>query len=462
VLVIGGDELVLAPAPPAAPAPVSRFAGARRGRHRGAGLGTGDAVRVRSSAAPRAGRAPGVGVGFTSSGAQLRVIYYTHSAFWEPALSLVRELSQRAEVHLLVELAPSAWTTGAFDVPRRELRPGLVAADEVMAGAVPPEVRAYWQHTASFHLVVHGSRRSFHPASWRRSREVLRFARAVGADVVHVDDVDVSPRLALGLLRRWDIPIVLNVHDPEPHSGERGWRKTVARSVAYRQASRFILHNGAQRAEFLRRYGLPPERVSVVGLGAYDILRAWADPDATAGRPAVLFFGRISPYKGLDVLYAAAAAVAESVPAVRFVIAGKPISGYDPPKAPALPPPATLEVISTYIDNRTLARLLRDAAVVVCPYTDATQSGVVLTAYGFDTPVVASAVGGLPEYVADGRTGLLVPPNDPAALAAALIRLLGSGELLARLSAGIRARKADELSWSRAAARVVELYDALV
>ena len=392
----------------------------------------------------------------------MRILYYTHSAFWEQALSLVKELSSRAEVHLLVELGPEAWKTAAFDISKPDLEGGLLPANEVVASAFPAAVSSYWRDVASFHLVVHTSKLSLHPASWNRSREVMRFAQSLKVDILHIDDLDVSPRLALALAQDWAIPIALNVHDPQPHEGEGGWRKRLARSLGYRRASRFILHNHSQVTSFRQQCSLPAQVVHVVELGATDILQAWADPKARNIGPCVLFFGRVSAYKGLDVLYSATSAIASRVPGVRFVVAGKPVPGYIPPQPPRLPPPASIEVLSSYIGNPTLARLLQEATLVACPYTGATQSGVVLTAYGFDKTVVATAVGGLPEYVVHGRSGLIVPPHDPEALAAAISRLLLEDDLRQRLEDGVRSEKTNRLNWKRAADEMMHIYRSML
>lgn len=390
----------------------------------------------------------------------MRVVYYTHSAFWEPALSIVRALSRHVELHLLVELGPDAWQSSAFDVDPRGVRPGLVPGDAVVASAFPPALRAAWRDTASFQLVVHGSRQSLHPASWRRSQEVLAFAGRVRADVLHVDDVDVSSRLPLALTQYRACPVVLSVHDPEPHSGERNWRKRLARALAFPRVSRFVLHNASQRDAFRARYRLPAGSVTAVPLGAYDIARAWAPPDVPVGErpPTVLFVGRLSRYKGLEVLHAAAPAIARAVPDVRIVIAGRPVPGYAPPPPPVLPTPAVLKHHARYVGNADLARLFGAADVVVCPYTDATQSGVILTAYGFNRPVVATRVGGLPDYVDEERTGLLVPPGNASALAAAVTRVLTEPGLRDQLSHGIRDAREGWLGWDRAAEQLLEVY----
>jgi glycosyltransferase involved in cell wall biosynthesis len=390
----------------------------------------------------------------------VRVLYYTHPAFLEPALCLVRELSRRVEVHLVMELSPAAWQTAGFDVSTRPLSAGLHPGDDVLRDAFPAGVRAYWQSAASFHVVVHPQRRSLHPRSWQISRDVLRFAARAGVDVLHVDDVDVSPRLALALPGSTHPPIVMSVHDPEPHSGERNWRKQLARGIAYPRTARFILYNGAMRETFAARHRIPPASIRVARLGSYDIVREWSSSDVERSRPTVLFFGRLSRYKGLDVFYDAATRIARRVPGITFVVAGRAVEGYTPPAPPDLEGAGTIDLRDRYVSNAEAASLFAQATVVVCPYRDATQSGVVLTAFGFGVPVVATNTGGLPEYVVPDRTGLLVPAGDAEALADSVCRILQDEAYRARLCATIVAARGDVLGWQQTADQVVAAYEA--
>jgi len=391
----------------------------------------------------------------------VRIVYYTHSAFFEAALCLVKELSQQVQLHLLLELSPGAWQTAGFDLDRRPLPAGLIPADDVLKDVLPSGVRAYWQSTASFHLVVHSSRRSIHPSSWEISRRVLRFTGECGADVLHIDDVDVSPRLALALPTLRRLPVVITVHDPEPHSGERNWRKWLARRLAYPKASRFVLHNAAGREGFAERNRISSTSIEIARLGAYTIFREWSSQPAHREASTVLFFGRLSPYKGLDGFYEAARLIARRVTGVKFVVAGRPVPGYIPPPPPSLDASAAVEVVDRYLSNREAARLFQSASVVVCPYRTATQSGVVLTAFAFAVPVVATAVGGLPEYVIPWRTGLLVPVGDSQAIADAVCQILLNPELAAQLRHGIATAAEGVLSWRHAADSLVRIYSSL-
>jgi glycosyltransferase involved in cell wall biosynthesis len=106
-----------------------------------------------------------------------------------------------------------------------------------------------------------------------------------------------------------------------------------------------------------------------------------------------------------------------------------------------------------------LYTLMARAAVVVCPSRRDGLPVVCAEAMAHARPVVASAVGGLPDMVRDGETGLLVPPRDPAALRAAIDRLLADPELRRRLGCAARDRIAELCSWERVLDRTIQAYE---
>jgi glycosyltransferase involved in cell wall biosynthesis len=384
----------------------------------------------------------------------MRVLFFTRPATLDPALQYAQEMSRLTEFHLVLEVEPTAWSAVFASAPIPPAG-GVVAADPILSQCLPPGMRVYWRDTASFTLVAYANRRSIHPASIPVSHAAIRLFRELRPDVLHFDDVSLRLSLNFPEVPRIDF---LSVHDPEVHGGEEDWRRHLARRLTFGKVNRFILHNAAQVGAFCERYRIPQHRVDVSHLGAYTMFREWAH-DAISREPrTVLFFGRLSKYKGLEGLYQAMPLVSERVPGVRLVVAGRPEFGYVPPRPPELSQGGKIEILDRYIPNSELAELMQRASVVACPYTTATQSGVVLTAYGFGTPVVATAVGGLPEYVRDGESGIVVPPNDSAALADALTRVLTDDGLRRSLTAGIARLMASELSWATRASRMLELY----
>lgn len=156
----------------------------------------------------------------------------------------------------------------------------------------------------------------------------------------------------------------------------------------------------------------------------------------------LLFFGFVRAYKGLNVLLRAMPAITEALPNAHLVVAGEFYENEAPYRELIRTHQleARVHLFSEYVPEEEVGVFFSAADVVVQPYVSATQSGVAQTAFHFDRPVIITDVGGLPEVVPHELAGLVVPPNDPDALAAAVIRYFeaGMGE---RLAEGVRRQK---------------------
>ena len=113
-----------------------------------------------------------------------------------------------------------------------------------------------------------------------------------------------------------------------------------------------------------------------------------------------------------------------------------------------------------FVADRELPAYFRRADLVVLPYRDAEQSGVLYTALAFSKPIVMSDVGGFAE-VAEHGAGRLVPPGDPSALAATVDRLLRDDDARGRLAAAALAAAAGPYSWDSVAEQTISLYEEL-
>lgn len=178
-------------------------------------------------------------------------------------------------------------------------------------------------------------------------------------------------------------------------------------------------------------------------------------PDARV----ILYFGFIKQYKGLAHLIAAAPALRAhwGADGVRVLIVGD-VYGDRRPYDDQIAAGGADDIIrfhGEYVADDEVERWFVASDLVVLPYVSATQSGIVQIAWNYDKPVVTTRVGGLPEVVTDGKTGFLVPPSDPDAIAAACIRFFDEdhGEAMAR---EVRAAKVG-YSWENQAIAVEEL-----
>jgi len=289
---------------------------------------------------------------------------------------------------------------------------------------------------------------------WRTMRAILRRIHAFGPDVVHFQRGHLWFNLALPWLRRY--PLVITIHDPRHHVGDRESRKTpqAIMDFGYRRADQVIVHGQPLKDTVVGELGFSAAQVHVV---PHVAIGQREQAPAVAEEPGlVLFFGRIWEYKGLDYLIRAEPHISAAIPHARFLIAG---DGEDLERCKQfIVHPERFEIHNRWISDEERSRMFQRAAVVVLPYVAATQSGVVPVAYSNGKPVVATTVGGLPEVIEDGRTGLLVPPRDEAALAEAVIRLLADDDLRHRMGVCGREKLEQESSPAVVIQQTLEVY----
>lgn len=287
--------------------------------------------------------------------------------------------------------------------------------------------------------------------------------RRANADVMIVHEPNPWALLSL-MLAPPRIPFAIWFHSDvvRPKLQYRLFYAPIARP-AYGRARRFVVSSPAL-AEASRALTPYRDRIRIIPFGidadawqqcAPTVAQRAAQLRDAAGRPIVLFVGRLVPYKGVDVLIDAAAPLP-----VRLVIVGDgPMADAWKRAADARRHQAEIVFTGSLPDDEVKA-LMHAADVFVLPsVTTAEAFGVVqLEAMGVGTPVVSTRVAsGVPWVNRDGETGLVVPPGDAAALRRALERLLGDAALRARLGAGGVARVGAEFTLDAMGDRLVAL-----
>lgn len=301
---------------------------------------------------------------------------------------------------------------------------------------------------AARRIVVPGRVRS--PRGLSATARARRAVRRFAPDVVHLQaGIGNDPRLVLAA-GAWPRRFALTIHDPVRHPGEAVSRSaTLGNRALLRAAGLIFVHAEALREELLEETR-PRAPVVVVPHGIDPGEAAPAPPE----RPAILFFGRLGYYKGLDVLLDAMAAVWDERPETTLTVAGAGEAGDHPALADR-----RVTVRAEYVPDAEIPELFAAASCVALPYRQASQSGVGALAKRHGRPLVVSAIGGLPELVADG-SGLTVPAEDPPALARALLKVLGDRELAGRLGRAGAESAAQGADWRSVAEATLAAYAA--
>jgi glycosyltransferase involved in cell wall biosynthesis len=310
----------------------------------------------------------------------------------------------------------------------------------------------FYRRSATRGLDARG-RRAFKAAE--HLPDMLRLRRQIDADVVHYQWLTM-PSLDARLLpaRR---PRVMTAHYILPPRPSRRQVSTARRLFGGMDA--VIAHSEHGAARLRDEAGLDPARIRVIPHGAFDYFTRLpeekplpAELEGAEG-PVILFFGLLRPYKGLDTLLQAF----RELQGAELWIVGNPRMDLGPLRRRAAEAPGRVRFVSRFIEDAEVPAIFRRADLVVLPYRDVEQSGVLYTGLAFGKPLVLSSVGGFPEVAATGAARL-VPPEDHAALSQALAELVADPVARERLAEAARTAVAGPYSWDAVAAQTLALY----
>ena len=177
--------------------------------------------------------------------------------------------------------------------------------------------------------------------------------------------------------------------------------------------------------------------------------------DHETDRLTILFFGRITAYKGIDVLLKSFVEIRKKFKNADLIIAGNGPFSFDAFDK------TQITIINRYIPTNELFELINKSTVVVCPYIEATQSGVVMTSFSVLKPIIATRVGGLPEMISNNNTGLIINPNSTTELINALSDLFENPTKLLQFSINIKKKYFNngQLSWDTITNNLIAIYN---
>jgi len=294
---------------------------------------------------------------------------------------------------------------------------------------------------------------------FRNVVSLISALQAFRPSVIHLQE-DIRDELFLSLLFFWRLPVVLTIHDPVTHSGRDSLRLRFSRLRLYRYVARRMAKAAIAHGKLL---ALAVEevcpwligKVTAIAHGPLCVTDIRQSAPSSANT-RLLFFGRIHKYKGLANFEEAVNSLRQEGLPVVGVVAGKG-SDLDDHRQSMLAS-GGFEILDRYIPASEVPILFDQCRVIVLPYTDGTQSGVAAIALGRGLPVVATAVGSIPELVRHGVNGLLVPAADPTALKDAIRRLILDDALWEQLANGSKLLRDGALSWKTIAIQTHDFY----
>ncbi|OWV01808.1 glycosyltransferase family 4 protein [Fibrobacter sp. UWR2] len=395
----------------------------------------------------------------------MKVAYISNLPFADADFPLVREMQrQGVDVYFFIYVSVYSHRATLVDIPEVYRKQGIFPA------TVYEEFKAYEGYMDMSKVFVVNSlhQSDFHPANIRTMLSLVSKIKKLGVDAVNITWPPRRNKMLLYLLRK---KLVFTLHDPFPHSAKNNREFEFCRKLAFRWIPKIILLNDAQTEKFCEVYKFPRSRLFHARLGKYDCINYLSEkssssqenlvglPESLRGQKYILFFGLIAPYKGVEFLLQAFGKLQQKHPDIKLLVAGSGRLYFDESLYRGN---ANVVLMNHYVPLAQLASLLKNALFTVCPYKDATQSGVVQTAFSMGTPIVASDVGNFAKAIENGKSGVIVPPCDVDALTGAMADLVEHPEKLESFRKYIAGEGLERNGWEEVVTQYLNCYEARV
>lgn len=382
----------------------------------------------------------------------MKILFYSDTAYADCDFPLIRAFQEKGyDITYLINLHPRNLRKTLFNIKTQLQRNDIIPISEYQEF----EIYGKYMDLSKVYVINCISNKGLSFASFHMTQKVIKFIKEGNFDIIHTDCMFDLWNMLLYLPFR--NKLILTVHDPFPHTGEGSIRRSLRYRIAFANIKYYVLLNSKQKETFCSKYSINSHNVLINKLGIYDSIRAFASSQVQVSKHNVLFFGRISPYKGIEYLCRAMVKVRKEIPDATLTIAGNgnlyfDFSEYQNYK--------WINLRQHYVDMKELATLLQRSDIVVCPYTDATQSGVIMTCFALTKPVIVTDVGGLSEMVESGKTGIVVPPRNSEVLANAIISVLKNDHIKELMCQNINDKYFHgEESWNSIVDKYIEFYN---
>jgi glycosyltransferase involved in cell wall biosynthesis len=387
---------------------------------------------------------------------RLAIVSFGHA---DSILHYAKTMSRYYEVELIFIFALNKRTESVLNFEKENLETGFLTDEQ--AGRILGEPLLHFiaeefkvRFYINYNLKIHSCKNII------LSKKLASYLK--NYNIVHFNGMDSTLLLINIFLKNKNK--VFTLHDIKLHSGENeyGLINFPERFCKWIIKSKYhtVIQNKKDFEDVVRIYQHKKDKIHLIPFKCLYIFRRFLSDNINPVKSDILFFGRMSPYKGLQYLVDAIDLVRKTYKDVTALIAG----GGD------------IEVISRnnnrdnnfiiinrYITNEELASFIDNTRIVVCPYTDATQSGVVMTSFAFGKPVIASTVGGFTDVIDENITGLLIPPRDVEKLADAIIYLLSDENRIEEMEKNIKdICEYGRLSWDSIANDAKNMYESVL
>ena len=338
----------------------------------------------------------------------MTIVYYTQAYYLDAVIEVLKSIKYENDIHLIIEVNQESKNSSILDIKSLKGYNEIENIEKVLNKSKWESLAPFMRNFSSTNLAIFKEPKAGSISNIKTGRIISAYINRIKPDIIHFD--------TLSFRTIWLYPwltirnVSISIHDSVSHSGEGSWKDKAALFVFKNNIRNYFFYSFFSRNTFLDNHkSIRKENTTVLHFEPYTYykgLKVYAELDDTP----ILFFGRISPYKGIDILIDAIPLVLNYFPDQKFVIAGKGSIEY-------LLSNISSEIsknitrIDKYLDANEISNLIYNCKFVVCPYRDASQSGVLMTTHAMGKSVLASDVGAFPEYIKNEKNGKIVTPE---------------------------------------------------
>lgn len=369
---------------------------------------------------------------------------------FDASLPLVKELKEKVDLYCLYDVM--AYSTNLMGITEIDFR-----GKKILNGTEFKSLIKYSDYLplSKTHVISLTEPRNL-IGNIKSARAIIKYVKDVAPDYIFFFN---NPGINyLPLVYATEIPFSMAVHDPIMHSSQKSASViSIIRKLVFKKCNAFFLFSESLIGLFSETYKIPLEQIFKTALGPYNQLQLLVHPtlNTKSGKIKVLFFGRIQGYKGVKYLLEAFKRYqAAGGDKIELTILGK---GFIEPDIIDLNNTPSLFIQNRFIPDDKLAQAISECDITICPYVDATQSGVIMSAYAFSKPVIATDVGGLAEMVEHEKYGLIIQPADADAIVSSFNRITENPDIVKVWSENItKDYYHGEKSWKSIADKLVQ------
>ncbi len=333
--------------------------------------------------------------------------YYTSTSFMDVFIETIQSIKHEVELHVFIEISNESKKTTIVNVESINDANLIETPENILGIDVWKMYKPYFEGVASVQFVVFKSKKCLSINTIYNAYLVGKYLKRFNIDIIHFDTISLRSIGLYSYLKK--IKMIIALHDPVPHAGEYNWREDIPGMLYYNKTKAFIFYSNYSSIQFKEYFQKIKNPSYIIRLQYYSFIKNIKN--FTKEKSYLLFFGRLSYYKGIDILLDAIPIVLKSYPNEQFKLIGEPVFNYKINKDIIAKYKNNIHLEERHIKIEELAGLIKNSKFIICPYREATQSGVVMTSFAAGKSIVAMNVGSFSEYINNNYNGLLSEPT---------------------------------------------------